>query len=77
MAIVTDISLKKHISKSQLNELTSIFRDLTGIDYSDNKLYLFENRLSKFIDGSKGCNSYEELIRELKEKDNIELKKAG
>ena len=38
-----------HISDSELSELILIFKELTGISYTNAKIYLFENRLSKYI----------------------------
>lgn len=62
-----------HIKNRELQELIDIFKDLTGIQYSKKKIYLFENRLAKFVDGSRGIGSYEMLINALKDKTDSDL----
>jgi chemotaxis protein methyltransferase CheR len=46
--------------------LSDIFHDLTGIKYSTDKIYLFENRLSKFVGEWGGFSNYNDFISKLK-----------
>lgn len=63
-----------HLEHKEFSELIDIFRDLTGIHYSRQKLYLFENRLSKFVGITGNYSTYTEFIEELKNPDNKQLR---
>lgn len=63
-----------HLSHSQLRELCKIFKELTGIEYNKEKIYLFENRLTKFVGETRDFHSYDELIVALNKRHNRELR---
>lgn len=63
-----------HLEHKEFSELIDIFRELTGIHYSREKLYLFENRLSKFVGITGNYSSYTEFIEELRNPDNKQLR---
>lgn len=60
--------MEEHLSSHELNKLIEIFRELTGIRYSKEKLYLFENRLAKYVGENREYPTYSKFIKAL-EKD--------
>lgn len=63
-----------HLNNKDFEELIEIFKELTGINYSKKKLYLFENRLSKFVGITGKYDSYREYIDDLKKDENKQLR---
>lgn len=63
-----------HLTYAQLRHLCGIFKELTGIEYNKDKIYLFENRLSKLVGVNKEFATYDELIVALGKKHKKQLK---
>lgn len=60
----------EHISDTELSDLINLFKELTGITYTKEKIYLFENRLSKYINETTGYLTYSDFITALRDKKN-------
>lgn len=66
--------MEQHLKPSELSQLIEIFRKLTGIRYSREKLYLFENRLAKYVGDNRQYPTYSEFIIALEQ--NRELRNS-
>ncbi len=53
------------LKESTFRKFAEIFYQLTGIELKENKKYLIENRLSKFIGENKPYKTYEEFYKAL------------
>lgn len=62
------------ITDLQLKRLIDIFKELTGIQYKQEKIYLFENRLNKFVDKGSIYKDYESFIKALNNNQNTKLR---
>lgn len=62
-----------NLNTDELQDLISLFHKFTGIRYTEEKIYLFQNRLSKFITPSRFSN-YREFIDALKRDKNGHLR---
>ncbi len=62
------------ISDLQLKQLIDIFKELTGIQYKEEKIYLFENRLNKYVSGDSIYKDYASFIKALKDNKNTKLR---
>lgn len=58
--------MEQHLTKHEFHSLIKLFSKLTGIKYSDEKLYLFESRLSKFVGDYREFHNYHDFIHKLK-----------
>lgn len=61
------------ITPDELQTLISLFHRFTGIRYTEEKIYLFQNRLSGFISPTR-FSSYREFIKALQSDKNRQLR---
>lgn len=62
------------IAVNELQELIVLFKEFSGIQYDHSKIYLFENRLVRFVGESSPHKNYRDLIKALKTPGNPALK---